>query len=61
MVVKLAIDSEKCDGCGACVDVCPVTVLKINKNKKCVIVNLDECIECRACEAVCPTGAISIS
>ena len=53
------VDSEKCDGCGTCVDSCPVTVLEV-KNKKAVVVNPDECIECRACEASCPNSAISI-
>lgn len=52
------IDHEKCDGCGECVDVCPVSVLEV-KSKKCVIVNPDECIECRVCEITCPKGAIS--
>ena len=59
MPVKLVIDSEKCDGCGTCVDACPVNVLEV-KNGKCAIVNLDECIECRACEASCPKGAITL-
>lgn len=58
MPVVPVIDSEKCDGCGTCVDACPVNVLEV-KNKKCVVVNPDECIECQACEATCEKGAIS--
>lgn len=58
MPVVPAIDSKKCDGCGTCVDICPVSVLEV-KSKKCVVVNPDECIECRACEAACENGAIS--
>ena len=55
MAVK--IDKETCIGCGACVDVCPVTALEmVNDKAKC-----DEatCIDCGACISTCPTQAIS--
>lgn len=55
MAVK--IDKETCIGCGACVDVCPVSALSMEDGKaKC-----DEslCIDCGACIATCPVQAIS--
>lgn len=58
-MVEIKIDTEKCDGCGTCVDVCPVEVFEL-KNNKSVVVNLDECLVCRACEVQCPNSAIEI-
>ena len=54
MAVK--VNNEKCTGCGACVDVCPVNAIKI-ENEKAVIG--EECIDCGACIAQCPVEAIS--
>jgi 2-oxoglutarate ferredoxin oxidoreductase subunit delta len=54
-----SISEKLCDGCGACVEVCPVAVLAM-KDGKAVVVNVEACTECRACETSCPTGAITL-
>jgi len=54
MAVK--IDKKNCSGCGRCIDVCPVSAIRIEKEK--AIVD-DTCIICGTCVGECPTGAIS--
>ena len=51
------IDKKNCTGCGKCVEVCPVSAIKVEKEK--AVVNND-CVECGACIGECPHGAISI-
>lgn len=53
------VETEKCTGCGACNNVCPVSVFVIEKNKS-VVKHPDKCIQCRACEVSCPEDAIKI-
>lgn len=58
-VVTLALDTEKCIGCGVCQIVCPQAVLGMNA-KHARIHNRDACMECGACAQNCPTGAITV-
>ena len=58
-VVTLKLESDKCIGCGRCVEVCPHRVFRLN-DRKAEIAHLDKCMECGACEMNCPTAAISV-
>ena len=58
-VVTLALDQEKCVGCGICLIVCPHEVLSMN-NGNVRIENRDLCMECGACARNCPTEAVSV-
>lgn len=52
------IDTEKCVGCGRCVQVCPQSALSLIDGKS--HVDVSKCIGCFECITVCPVKAISI-
>lgn len=58
-VVTLALDEERCVGCGMCLEVCPHQVLA-RFNSKVRIEERDACMECGACARNCPAEAISV-
>ena len=49
------IDSEKCVGCGGCIDLCPSIAISMIDD----IVTIDDqlCTECGICVKVCPMNA----
>lgn len=49
--------TEKCNGCGACMRVCPADAITGEK-KKAHSIDADLCIECGACGRVCPQSGI---
>ena len=52
------VDSEKCAGCGICVDVCPAGAIEVNQQ---AVVNDEACTGCAACVSECPNEAIVIA
>ena len=53
------IDLERCDGCGKCVEECPMDVFQMASNKA-QAVNEEDCMTCYLCETVCPKFAITV-
>lgn len=56
--MSVKIDHEKCIGCAACIDTCPVVALKMEDDK--AVVNEELCIDCGSCISACPTEAIEL-
>jgi ferredoxin len=55
--MKAVVDEEKCTGCGACLEECPVGAIALVIDKALIS---DECTECGACVEICPVEAISL-
>jgi NAD-dependent dihydropyrimidine dehydrogenase PreA subunit len=58
-VSSLKLDTERCTGCGMCLEVCPHAVFVMN-GRKAEIKDLDACMECGACARNCSFGALSV-
>ena len=52
------VDTDKCTGCGDCVDVCPLEAITVQDGL--AVVDEDLCTECGLCTDECPNGAISV-
>lgn len=57
-----SIDGSKCNGCGICVEICNMDVLRQNTfDDKAYIAYLEDCMTCFECELRCPEKAIDVS
>lgn len=59
-VTTLCFSTDKCIGCGKCIEVCPHGVFELENNKA-TIVDKNNCMECGACARNCPLSAITVS
>lgn len=58
----LSFNAEKCVGCNACVNVCPIDVMIPNpvKGKEPIVVYAEECWFCGGCVLECAHGAVEL-
>ena len=50
------VDEELCNGCGLCVEECPVDTIVMNGDV--ADIEMADCIRCGICHDICPTEAI---
>lgn len=61
------IVTDRCKGCGFCVEYCPRDVLEMSEafNVKGYhppqVVKADECLNCQLCETICPEFALFVT
>ena len=63
---RVAIDHEKCNGCGMCVKICPGSCLylaRAGKEKRARLAEAEfpDCMSCNDCAAICKRDAIAVS
>jgi len=52
----ITVQTERCNGCGVCVDACPNGAILLQNGV--ALISQDLCQECEACLDVCPQGAL---
>ena len=57
-IFRVLVDSDKCTGCGKCVQLCPYEAISLDENSKAVIG--PECDNCGLCVSICPFKALSL-
>lgn len=55
---RVKLDSNKCSGCGTCLDRCQMDALKLDNGK--ALLNPDRCIGCGLCVSTCSTGSLTL-
>ena len=58
-LIRYEINPDKCDGCMACLGVCPQDAIT-GKKKELHVIDPDKCDKCGACYAVCTRNAIDV-
>ena len=65
---NVAVDLDLCNGCGKCVDVCPMDVYNWigtsdhpKSERKAFPTKESKCVQCYKCETSCPTKAIRVT
>jgi len=55
--LKAFVDSDRCVGCGTCLDVCPACAISVEDIAE---VDPKRCIGCGSCVEQCPSGAVAL-
>jgi NAD-dependent dihydropyrimidine dehydrogenase PreA subunit len=57
---QIIINTEKCDGCEECINICPSNVLVLADGKS-VAEKPEDCAGCLSCVEACPNECIVIN
>ena len=59
--MQIRVDSEQCNGCGICAEICPCDVFRLDERTGLAEARYEtDCWYCGACEMDCPTRAIRV-
>jgi ferredoxin len=54
------VDIDQCSGCEACVSICPVKAISIDRKHEKAMIKTEDCIGCGLCIMECALGALSL-
>ena len=64
---KMEIDTERCKGCGLCVDACPKKILRLSADRTnakghhpAEMTDAAACVACAFCATMCPDCVITV-
>ncbi len=64
---RVTFNEDVCKGCGLCVHVCPVKILKLDETRinkhgfhPSTVTDMDKCIACTNCATMCPDCVITV-
>ncbi|MBM4449683.1 MAG: 4Fe-4S dicluster domain-containing protein [Chloroflexi bacterium] len=55
-----AVDIDVCTGCEACVSICPVKAISIDRKNEKAVIKTEDCIGCGLCIMECAPGALAL-
>ena len=55
----VTINKNLCNGCGECVDICPVEIISLEEDKA-FVEDSSDCFGCESCVLVCPSEAVKV-
>ena len=59
-MIELVVEG-RCNGCQACVDVCPRNVFEVGPDGRALIARQADCQTCFLCELYCPVDALYVA
>ena len=65
-MARMTVDPNYCKGCGLCISVCPVKIIRFSENINSKGYHYTECFEpekciaCKLCYTICPDVAITV-
>ena len=59
MSFKTTVDSQKCNGCEECLEICSADVFEMRQGKA-IPQRAEECVGCESCVEICKEEAITV-